>query len=534
MAHSSHRRFPRGVWLPAAIGLLVAGTLGLLSVLAPQRDNDQPSGQFLVGRVVDADGRGVADARVRIKGRGRMVLTGSEGGFRLLLDDDDRRDRDPDDERHNDEPTITAAKPGYLIASAAASEEPLVITLTALPEEDFADYRWVDPKPDAAAEHNCGNCHEAIFAEWQAGAHARSATGAKFMNLYAGTDRHGRPGRGWSLLDEHPSGATVCTACHAPTMDFDDPAHDDLRLAKGTAAQGVHCDYCHKVQDVIETNVGLTHGRFAQRLLRPASGQLFFGPLDDVDRGEDAYSPLQKDSRLCAACHEGIVFGVHVYSTYSEWLASPARAEGKQCQDCHMAPTGRMTNVAPGAGGIERDPHTLASHDLLPSGKEAMLRRSLNVTVETRPSADGWQVAVQVVARNVGHRVPTGFIDRHLLLVMDAEDETGREVPLRSGPVLPAAAGSLAGRPGRLFAKLLTDLEGAGPIPFWRPAAEPTDTRLVPEQPVRSEYDLPAAARRVRVRLIYRPFWETVAREKDWPADELTIYDRTTQLVQEE
>ena len=68
--------------------------------------------------------------------------------------------------------------------------------------------------------------------------------------------------------------------------------------------------------------------------------QLFFGPLDDVDRGEDAFSPLYRESRYCASCHEGIVFGVHVYSTYSEWLSSPARRAGKQCQDCHMAPTG--------------------------------------------------------------------------------------------------------------------------------------------------------------------------------------------------
>ncbi len=346
---------------------------------------------------------------VRLKGTGLLVMTGSDGSFRLPLNLDDGA-----------EPTITAAKPGYLIASAVGGKESLIVALTPLPREDCPDYRWVDPRPDAAAEQHCGNCHEEIFAEWRGGAHARSANGAKFMNLYAGTDRHGRPNRGWSLLDEHPGGATVCTACHAPTIEFEDPAYNDLRRATGTAAQGVHCDYCHKVHDVEDGNIGLTHGRFAQRLLRPSSGQLFFGPLDDVDRGEDAYSPLQKDSRLCAACHEGVVFGVHVYSTYSEWLASPARQAGKQCQDCHMAPTGRMTNVARGAGGIERDPLTLASHDLLPGGKEAMLRRCLSVAVETKKSADGWQLEVRVMAQNVGHRVPTGFIDRHLMLVVSA------------------------------------------------------------------------------------------------------------------
>jgi hypothetical protein len=297
------------------------------------------------------------------------------------------------------------------------------------------------------------------------------------------------------------------------------------------AAQGVHCDYCHKVHEVATEKLGLTHGRFAQRLLRPSSGQLFFGPLDDVDRGEDSYSPLQKDSRLCAACHEGIVFGVHVYSTYSEWLASPARSAGKQCQDCHMTPSGRLTNIARGAGGIERDPHTLASHDFLPGGKSQMLRRSLHVEVTAKKVEETWQVAVEVVARNVGHRVPTGFIDRHLLLVVDAQNEQGRDVPLKSGPVLPWASGAFAGQPGRLFGKLLTDNQGRGPIPFWRPAAEPTDTRLMPEEPVCSEFILPAQTRRVQVRLIYRPFWESVGREKNWPTDEIVVFDRTTELV---
>src|SRR5207253_1718125 len=103
-------------------------------------------------------------------------------------------------------------------------------------------------------------------------------------------------------------------------------------------------------------------------------------------------------------------------------------------------------------------------------------RRSLGVGVATRETADGWKLRVDVVARNVGHRVPTGFIDRHLLLVVEGQDAMGRNVSAKSGPLLPLASGDLAGRSGRVFAKLLTDVEGHGPIPFWRPAGEPTDT----------------------------------------------------------
>src|SRR5262249_41172103 len=160
------------------------------------------------------------------------------------------------------------------------------------------------------------------------------------------SDWHGRPNVGWNLRADHPFGIGVCASCHAPTAGFD----DDLTRLGGVAARGVHCDYCHKGADVTDGPLGLTHGRFGLKLLRPRDDQLFFGSLDDVDRGEDAYSPLYRQSRYCASCHEGVVFGVHVYSTYSEWLDSPARRQGQQCQSCHMAPTGRMSNIAPGKG----------------------------------------------------------------------------------------------------------------------------------------------------------------------------------------
>src|SRR5262249_4814058 len=152
--------------------------------------------------------------------------------------------------------------------------------------------------PNPAGRHNCGNCHAEIYREWSASGHARSTTNRRFLNLYDGTDWHGRPDVGWNLRADHPDGVGVCNACHAPTTGFD----TDLRSERGPAAHGVHCDYCHKVADVDTNNLGLTHGRYGMRLLRPTRGQLFFGSLDDVDRGEDTFAPLYGESRYCAAC----------------------------------------------------------------------------------------------------------------------------------------------------------------------------------------------------------------------------------------
>src|SRR5262245_30037826 len=42
-----------------------------------------------------------------------------------------------------------------------------------LPTEDNQFYHWVYPVPDPEFYQNCGNCHQDIYAEWRAGAHAR-------------------------------------------------------------------------------------------------------------------------------------------------------------------------------------------------------------------------------------------------------------------------------------------------------------------------------------------------------------------------
>src|SRR5207247_1904680 len=119
-----------------------------------------------------------------------------------------------------------------------------------------------------------------------------------------------------------------------------------------------------------------------------------------------------------ASCHEGTVFGVPVYSTYSEWLRSPARQEGKHCQSCHMAPSGALTNIAPGNGGLPRDPATLANHRFFAPSQEEMLRRCLHLSVAFASSSTGVHGQVELRAEQVGHRVPTGFVDRHLVLVL--------------------------------------------------------------------------------------------------------------------
>jgi len=497
-----------------ALALLLV-PLALAIVLppaSPPAEAGRPAPGLVRGQVCGRH-RPLAGATVRLKGRLDATLTDRAGRFRLP--------RGPAPAGR-----VTAWQEGYLIAGAALTAHPLRLDLQPLPKEDNPEYEWVNPAPDPPGRHNCANCHAEIYREWRRSGHARAATGHRFRDLYAGTTARGEEG-GWSLLGEHPLGAGVCASCHAPTVPFGDPAHADLGRVRDVAAAGVHCDFCHKVAGDGGGTFGLTHGRYKLKLLRPGKGQLFFGPLDDVDRGEDAFSAFYKDSRYCAACHEGVVFGVHVYSTYSEWLASPARHRGQHCQDCHMRPTGHLTNIAPGKGGIERDPRTLGNHRFFAGSRTDMLRRCLKVSATLRRQGARARAEVAVRVEGAGHRVPTGFVDRHLILVVEGFGTDDKPLPRLTGPRLPAAAGTkLVGQPGLLFAKLLEDEHGHSPVPFWREAAEPVDTRLRPGRVERVVFEFPAGTARLRVRLLYRRFWEEVTRSKGWPDEDVVVVDQ--------
>lgn len=475
----------------------------------------------LLGDVQDQAGRPVSEARVRFKGHAEFVLSDSAGKFQLNWP------------QGLQDAILTAAHKDYIISgqNIRRGGESLTLRLTELPARDDSQYSWVDPVPDAHDSDRCGNCHREIYDEWSSGGHAHSADNRRLQNLYDGSDWQGRPGHGWNLLADHPHGGTICLSCHIPTHEARGLETPEAFAAQGVAARGIHCDFCHKVRGPEDGQIGLQHGTFALRLLRPSLGQLFFGPLDDVDRGEDVHAPFLSSSRFCAACHEGTVFGIVVYKTYSEWLHSPARQRGLECQDCHMRPTGRLSNIAPGAGGIRRDPHTLASHQLLPGGQAEMLRRCLDLKTQLRPSGGLLRLDVTLRTKGIGHHLPTGYIDRHLILRVQATDQQhARCAPVRGDRLGALVGPEWQGDAGYLFARVLSDGEGNRPIPFWQPTAAETDTRLAPERPWTGSFYFPSVAKRMRVTVSYRRFWYSVSRAKQWPDETVLIHQTVLSL----
>jgi hypothetical protein len=495
----------------------LCATLGLLAgVWLLRPDRPSPPAE-LDGVVIDTRGP-VGGARVRVRGQCPSQLSDARGGFQL-----------PTSARKSER--VTAWKEGYGIASASVNSQPLQLLLVPLPKIDNEDHEWIEPAPDPRQPNNCGNCHGEIHRDWSKSAHAGAAANRRFLSVLDGTDWQGRStDDGWNLAREKPEGAGVCATCHAPT--FTDPTLAyNFRQLRGVARAGVHCDYCHKIVDASTDQLPLRFGRDGLALLRPPKGeQLFFGPLDDAVREGETFghAPLYKESRYCASCHEGVLFGVHVYSTYSEWLESPARRAGKECQTCHMASTGTLTNIAPGKGGIERDPWRLSSHRL-PGAQAELLRRCLNVKATLANAANGVRARIEVRADDVGHRVPTGFIDRHLLLVVEAFDQNGKDMKLVAGATLSVLAGKeLQGLPGWIYGKQLKEASKHGPVPFWLWVGrdDPLDTRLIPGQSDRREFVFANGVARLRVRLIYRRHWDVVARARGWPDNEILVVDR--------
>ena len=511
--HSSFKWMPAGR-RSAVMGFLWIALLGCdaqrnSTTSRSPRTNGQAAS--ISGFVLGKNGP-IPNARVRVQGQADFVLSDRDGRFVLSA---------PASERA----VITAAKPGYLIEGATVADE-LKITLRRLPEEDDEHYQWTDPRPDAGGGENCGNCHQQIFDEWQESEHAHTVTNRRFLSMMDGTDWEGAPGHGWSLKADYPNAEAVCSACHAPTHDAISldawPTHDSV------AGQGVHCDFCHKIQEVPANGVGFAHGRLGVDLLRSQTQMVIFGPLDDVDRGFESYSPLQSESRYCAACHEGVLLGVHVYSTYSEWLDSPARQQGKDCQSCHMKPTGKMTDFAPDMGGIARDPATLASHTFMPGGRLTMLKKCVSEKIAVERADGHVRVDVELAANDVGHRVPTGFVDRHLVLVVLARDHEGNPLNPLQGPVLPSWFHSDSGLAGLLFAKQLADEDGNMPVPFWSEGANiRADTRLISGQLHQSTFLFPVETTQVQIMLRYRRTWEFVAEVKKWPENDIVVFDRT-------
>ena len=528
-------------------------------------------GQGTISGVVLNDHEPVTGAVVRIQTTnisaltdhaGRFILTGTPTGKSVAL---------------------TAYAPGFYITGpvkVTSGATDVSLFLTRHPSEDNPSYQWVSAFRVAGEAGNCENCHSdphdpnsrLPFDEWRHDAHGTSATNPRFLSMYNGTDLSGtyrspmthyvvnrdygrfpRPpdpnapyyGPGY-LLDSH-GGPGDCAACHVPAAAVNAPYGTDPNGKSLAHREGIACDLCHKLWAVrLDPATGLPRpnmpGVLSMEFRRPSEGhQLFLGPFDDVAPGEDTYSPLQKQSQICAPCHVGDFWGVQVYNSFGEWLSSPYAdpEKGQTCQDCHMPRRGARRIALLEKGGLQRDVSTVFSHLMPGAADEALLRDTAKVEMDARIREGRILVEVRVTNEKAGHHIPTDHPARNILLLVTATDARRTELEHLGTQRIPDWGGKgddaddYAGRPGKGYAKILEELwtEVAPTAAYWRQTVLRADTRIPAKGVDITHYEFRRPSDGgpvvVKARLIFRRAFKVLADQKSWKVPDILMNETT-------
>lgn len=557
--------------------------------LSPTQENRTPLPPTISGVVVDAKGP-VAGAIVQIHGSpiqtktsksGVYILSGMSGTTPVV---------------------VTAWYAGYYIGSATVNPsapewkggQDITITLKPYDTSDNNQYAWFSFN-GVKGSASCGLCHRE-YPEWQADAHSQAAINPRFLSMYTGQDANGNVGQtiqygtdgkalphdpskpfygpGYQL--DNPGRAGNCATCHTPMASRSlntqncswSGCHTSLTIDRsksvipspaypvslqGDAAEGISCDFCHKIGDIIldpKTQLPLPDmpGILSMQLFRPKEGQqIFFGTLVDVPR-RDTYLPLLSESKYCAACHYGVFGGVVgvgtvtggtlIYNSYGEWLDSPYSSPktGKTCQDCHMPTSTANWFVFADQGGLQRDYTNLHNHTMPGATDQAFLQNA--VTLKSTAKRYGNQILaeVHITNDNTGHDIPTDSPIRSMILVVQVTDENGNGLTQTAGPVNPSYSGNYAGTPGKTFAKVLKD-EETGETPtgaYWRTISIVSDNRLAALATDKTNYTFSAPEGKtvtLRIRLLYRRAFQKLADQKGWNDPDILMKEQTITIT---
>ena len=327
--------------------------------------------------------------------------------------------------------------------------------------------QWVASKAEFTPPATCKECHETQYKEWNGSVHSLAFRDP----VYQGELNKGVKAVGHEITRQ-------CEGCHSPagmvTGEIKGPGNAGL---SEMALAGVSCDICHSVS-------GVTHWQTPAR--EPENGSLILSPgvetpsgVKLVKRGplkpssdcgggfhECEESPLQRQSDLCASCHQVYHYDTHfpLESTYLEWKHGPFAQKNIQCQDCHMVDTAVFKRTADTFARPERSEYRHyfngANYLLSFLGAEAArkagdkeqadgLMKQYEMAVERLKSAaalevtpvyrDGKLGEVKVRVKNVraGHNLPTSLTNiRQMWLEITAKDTAGKVI-MTSGTLKP-------------------------------------------------------------------------------------------------
>lgn len=297
------------------------------------------------------------------------------------------------------------------------------------------------PAGGYSTAEKCGQCHSDIYENWRGSLHAAAFQNPIFQAAYRKvyTESRGEAG-------------AYCLRCHAPLAEL----LRDFNASSGLAREGVTCDFCHNVKAVVKKGRGLRSFTVSPGVVKSSSLK-----GANPKKHKAAYSADFASSELCAGCHEFVnKNGVPVGTTYREWKASRFAAEGKRCQECHMAAIAGKTANEDGRDGMHD--HSLAHSMDKMMGAVKVESKGLTV-VQGKAMAEALITNV-----GSGHAIPTGTPARMLVLEARAMDAAGRVIETKK----------------KVYRKRVLDAKGneltADGDAFWYGKKISTDNRLNP------------------------------------------------------
>jgi len=273
-------------------------------------------------------------------------------------------------------------------------------------------YWWENPLPyqatpqglDSLSARKCGVCHQEIYREWQASAHAHALSDLQFQ-----AEMKKSPEVGW-----------LCLNCHTPLENQIE--HVAISVRNGSTHQPVY----------------RPNARFDRELHEDAITCAVCHVRDGVILGPYADSksphPVRQDRGLltagiCTTCHQATAAYtdtlVCTFDTGGEWKSGPYAARGETCSSCHMPAVERA--VAAG-GPLRSSRRHLFFGSKIPKevhlneterAEYALYQPGLSVTiVSARRAAGKTIIRLKLKNARAGHMLPTGDPERFIRVDM--------------------------------------------------------------------------------------------------------------------
>ncbi len=211
----------------------------------------------------------------------------------------------------------------------------------------------IDPHAEAFADTlypsalRCAKCHQKIYDEWRVSAHAYAAISPMFQRFE----------QAMTVVTKGTVGY-FCVRCHAPVaVQMSYPREASIADGPAVFREGITCVACHRViesygrvngerriepGDIFAPVVGNLGGDGIERAKADADNYKVKLSPDDKRPGQQLHlGAIQFEqlsrSEFCVGCHQVAVHpGIALEVVWAQYRASPARAKGIQCQDCHM------------------------------------------------------------------------------------------------------------------------------------------------------------------------------------------------------